>query len=358
MEMSEEDLVKVREVQLLAMPITRMLDYGMDYADALALSRTPPEVTWAASAAALAEQQLARAGEARAAGRMVTAAACFRRAAANFAFAQMAFNADNAEKIELYRRLTDAYAAAADADPDLNVDRVEVPAGSSASLGWLVQPLDRPVAGVVLIIGGQSGWGASYHLQAEALAKRGLAALLLEVPGQGATRLFNGLHLDASVDGVFSAALDLLGDRDDVGHRFGVWGNSFGGLLAARAAVHDDRILACCVNGADLRPVPFPFRTAQEQAAALTGAQSDDEVEAILRTLWLSPPADRINAPLLVIQGGMDPLCSLDQAKEVCQLSDDAILRIWDGGEHTIYNHSAERTEVVTDWFAAMLTGS
>jgi hypothetical protein len=33
----------------------------------------------------------------------------------------------------------------------------------------------------------------------------------------------------------------------------------------------------------------------------------------------------------------------------------DATLRVWDDGEHTIYNHAAERTAFVADWFAQRL---
>lgn len=193
-------------------------------------------------------------------------------------------------------------------------------------------------------------------MQAEALARRGLATVLLEAPGQGETRLFGGLVLDERVDQAFSATLDVVQAQTGYDGPYGVWGNSFGGLLAARAAVHDRRFGACCVNGADANPRPRPFRTASEQAQALLGVGTDDEIAAVFRTLWLDPAADQTAAAVLVLHGGADPLVTLDQQKVFLDLSAQPTLRVWEDGEHTIYNHSDERTEFACDWFRTQLS--
>jgi alpha-beta hydrolase superfamily lysophospholipase len=182
-----------------------------------------------------------------------------------------------------------------------------------------------------------------------------VSTVLLEAPGQGETRLSGGLHLDARVDQAFSSTLDAVQQRTGYGGPFGVWGNSFGGLLAARAALHDDRFGACCVNGAIPNPVPLPFRAAREQTHALLGVDDDEDAARILRELWVDPAVERTDAALLVLHGGADPLVTLDQQKVFLELSSRSTLRIWDDGEHTIYNHSAERTDVVGDWFRAHL---
>ncbi|WP_148085671.1 hypothetical protein [Amycolatopsis thermoflava] len=125
-------------------------------------------------------------------------------------------------------------------------------------------------------------------------------------------------------------------------------GNGFGGLLAARAAVHDSRFTACCVNGAPARPEPSPFRTAGERSRAMLGVTSDDEVGAVFGTLMMDPGVDRIEADV-------DPLISLEQQKPFLGLAERSSLRVWEDGEHTIYNHSAGRTEFVGDWFSERL---
>ncbi len=351
-----EEETKHRTALRRAMPVTRMLDYGMDHGDATHLIDAPVAQPWHETAVRLAEAQLARAEAAADRDDVETAVACYRRATAALIFAQMAFNTDTTTKRTLYQRLARAYRNAAELDTELHVERLSIPFGPSHLTAWLIRRHgDRP-GPTVVIVGGQSGWGPAYHKQAEALARRGLAAVLLEAPGQGETRLFGGLVLDEHVDQAFSATLDVVHARTGYGGPHGVWGNSFGGLLAARAAVHDRRFGACCVNGADPNPQPSPFRTASEQARALLGVGTDDEVAAAFRPLWLDPAVDQTASALLVLHGGADPLVTLDQQKVFLDLSAQSTLRVWEDGEHTIYNHSAERTEFVCDWFRTQLS--
>lgn len=360
--MNTEDLVeeatKQRAALKRAMSITRMLDYGMDYWDATTLSASAASEPWHEVAAGLADAQLSRAREAADRGNRVTAAACYRRATAALIFAQMAFNKDTPVKRVLYERLGRAYQAAGELDDARGIERLTIPFADGHCTAWLVRPTQqREATPAVIIVGGQSGWGPAYHKQAEALARRGLCAVLLEAPGQGETRMTGRLHLDESADGAFSAVVDAI--QAHTGHEgpSGVWGNSFGGLLAARAAVHDSRFLACCVNGSTAKPQLLPFKTAREQSQALLGVETEDEADALLRRLWLDPETDQMSASLLVLHGGADPLVTRAQQEEFLPMSRTATMRIWDDGEHTIYNHSEERTEFVTDWFRAQLVG-
>ncbi|MGY2487996.1 serine aminopeptidase domain-containing protein [Cupriavidus sp. CP313] len=59
-------------------------------------------------------------------------------------------------------------------------------------------------------------------------------------------------------------------------------------------------------------------------------------------------------SPVIVLHGGADPLVKLEDQQPFLDaaLTDDVTLRIWPDGEHTIYNHAAERTALVADWFA------
>jgi alpha-beta hydrolase superfamily lysophospholipase len=251
--------------------------------------------------------------------------------------------------------MSGAYSAAAELDNQLSVQKLSIPFRSSSCTAWLVRTHNAQPRPPVVIIGGQSGWGPAYHLQAEALVRRGLTAVLLEAPGQGESRMLGGLHLDGDVHEAFSATADSVCARTNYDGPLGVWGNSLGGLLAANAAIHDSRFRACCVNGATLNPSPSPYRTALEQAKALFGVNSSEALGRASRSLWLDPARDQMLAALLVLHGGADPLVSLDQQRKYLELSDDATLRVWDDGEHTIYNHSAERTDYVADWFRAYL---
>lgn len=59
---SAEDPAKLRAALLRAMPMSRMLDYGMDHGDAVHLAHADVSEPWHEVADRLAEAQLTRAG--------------------------------------------------------------------------------------------------------------------------------------------------------------------------------------------------------------------------------------------------------------------------------------------------------
>lgn len=331
-----------------AMGETRLLDCGMDHSDVREHERlTGTGVRWDEACELLGDRQEHRGSEAEERGHRVTAEQTFRAAAACFLFGQMAFDHDGLRKRELYRRFTGAVAAAGRVAAT-TWERVEVPFGGRRMVGWLLVP-DHP-RGTVIVFGGQSGWGAAYLRQAEALNRRGLAAFLVEGPGQGETRAKHGILLDVDVRAAYSAFVDDVLARG-LGPAVGLWGNSMGGLYAAITAAADDRVRAVCVNGAPARPRLLEFRTFREQAFAMLGTSDPEAVQHNLDRLALRAE-DRLRCPVLVLHGGQDPIVMLDEQRPFLDAAVEPHLRVWDDGEHTIYNHSTERTAVVADWFS------
>lgn len=338
-----------------AMPMSRLLDCGMDYADAAALfQRTTAGEDWDRVAESLALMHLERAAQAAAVGRLTTATEAQSMAIADLLFAQMAFNGDNPRRLELYDKLAEATQRLAHWS-DNHIERVELPFDHRRLIGWLVRPLSDRARGTVLLFGGQSGWGVAYLPIARALARRGLATLLAEGPGQGETRMKQGIFLDVDVTAAYRRFISHICEDTSLGSP-GIWGNSVGGLWAASTAAADDRIRACCVNGSFASPAWLPFRTFQEQAAAMLGSRDESAVRANFERLRFRAGRDRITCPLLVLHGGADPLVTpQDQQPFLDAAINDKTLRVWPDGEHTIYNHAAERTAFVADWFADRL---
>lgn len=340
-----------------AMPVTRLLDCGMDYADAASLfQRTTAGERWDEVAEDLAVRQFARAADARDAGFFVTAREAQASGIACLVFAQMAFNFDVARKRSLYGRIQTAGQALAEIS-DLALERVLLPHAGSNLVGWLVQPPERETGACIVLFGGQSGWGLAYLPIARALATRGIATLLAEGPGQGETRLDHRLYVDIDVPAAYQAFVAYL-DQHRHFASIGIWGNSFGGLWAAKTAALEPKVKACCINGCIAFPSILPFRMAAEQSRAMLGKDDDRAVQSNFDRMRWRPKEDRIHCPLLVLHGGNDRMIQLSDQQPFLDSAEtnDVTLRTWPDGEHTIYNHAAERTALVADWFVERLT--
>jgi catechol 1,2-dioxygenase/hydroxyquinol 1,2-dioxygenase len=329
----------------------RLVDGGLAAADVRRLrAATDTGTPWDEALVAIADDRAAQAEKARAAGQVVTAREAFRWSAAALLFAQMAWNDDSPHRAELYARFT-ATVTRAGALAEPAWQQVELPFGEGRLFGWLVRPQGE-VRGTVIVLGGQSGWGATYLRAADALVARGLAAFLVEGPGQGETRMSGGVLLDVDVRTAYSTFVDHVLADPTLGGSVGIWGNSMGGLFAGTTAATDPRISAICVNGAPARPRLLGFRTFDEQAAAMLGGADEAAVQANFDRIALQPD-DRIAGAVLVVHGGEDPIVSREEQQPFLDAAlGVADLREWEDGDHTIYKHGEERNAVVADWFA------
>lgn len=339
-----------------AVPITRMVDYGVPLGDAMRVhegvsATEPPD--WDNVCERLALRHIQLAEDASRISCQQTASQAWRAAAALLQCAQLAYNADLPRKRALYERSHEAIVRHA----ALSTDLVEcvLPTSAGRLHGWIVHPLTRPVSSAVIVLGGLSGWGAAYLDMGRALAARGILAILGEGPGQGLSRMQEGIYLDSSSLPLFEKFLDHAQSLSAM--RIGVWGNSFGGLFAAQVAVRDKRVSAVCINGAPLAPIVPSFRTPREQMEAMFNTSGEVELANRLNTLALIPKVHRTDAAMLVVQGGRDTLVPLGTQMSFFDLSTSAELSTmtWDDGEHTIYNHFEERNSRIADWFVTQL---
>lgn len=335
-----------------AMSSARLLDCGMSHADVGELQRrTEAGQEWERVCEQLGDARRQAGRDAARAGHSPTAAHQFGWAAASFLFAQMSINFDTERKRALYDEFTGCVELLA-AVSERPLSRLAVPFGRGRLTAWHLRPATAPPIGTVIVFGGQSGWGATYLRNAQALADRGIATVLADGPGQGESRLQYGIHLDVDVAAAFSAFVTAVVADGPVG----IWGNSVGGLFAALTAAADPRIAACCVNGGFAAPRLLPFRAFTEQAAAMLGTGDADAIEANFARLRFDPGTHRIDAPLLVLHGGADPLVELGDQQPFLDAAADATLRQWDDGDHTVYNHGDERNDYVADWFGDVFT--
>jgi len=340
-----------------AMPYSRLVDCGMNPADARALlTATAAGREWVEVAGEIADLRRSAVETALAAGHRLTGSHAARWAAGAALFAQMAENEDTRLKQQLYHRYVEHVTRVAGLSEPA-IERIELPWRQGRLVGWLCLPERGKAAATVVVWGGLSGWGAAYLGLADALNARGLACLLAEGPGQGEPRLFDRIFLDEHVADGFARFLDAVEADPRLGDAVGVQGNSFGGLFAAHLAAQDARIRACVVNGAPAAPELPSFRTARAQFSAALGTYDEDELRAVLGRLRFDPVRHRIACPVLVLHGGADPLLPDPalQAPFAEAAGPRGELRMWPDGEHTLYNHAAERDAAVADWFTDRL---
>lgn len=339
-----------------AVPVTRMVDYGVPLGDALHvhdLIAMNGSAGWdeICEGQAARHHGLAEAAEEK--GQTVTAALAWRAASALLQCAQLAFNQDVPRKRTLYEQARAALARHAHLSSDLA--EVQLPTAHGGLHGWTIHPEGAAATAAVIVVGGLSGWGSVYLDIGRALAARGLLAILAEGPGQGLSRLRDEMHLDGRTLPLFSAFLDHA--ESSGARRLGAWGNSFGGLFAAQLAASDRRVKAVCVNGAPMTPTVPSFRTAREQMEAVFGLDDEASLTHRLQSLAMNPGCHRIDAHMLVVQGGRDTLVPLGEQTSFFTLAPTHAKATftWEDGEHTIYNYAQERNARIADWFAEQL---
>lgn len=342
-----------REIIRIGIPLTRMVDYGLDLAASMRiLGQFEAGGVWEDIGEREADRWLTLAKG----GAGPTRIEMLRTGVAALFVAQLGINRDNDRKRALYARLQTALSELAAELPGI-LELARIPFRDGFINATLQRASPEPAPSVI-VFGGMNGWGPAYLSQAGALAARGVHALVVELPGQGYTRLVDGLYGGPDLAAAVSACADWLADDAGVTPRFGVWGNSFGSLFAALAAASDDRFLASCMNGGPADPKHPSFPVPPEFLSDFFGSAGAAEIDKWLDALTFLDRGYRLASPL-VLYAGADRIFNIaDQQPLFDAGGSTAHWAEWVDGEHALYNHPAERNAIASDWFARHLLGS
>lgn len=353
---ADEAFAREQDSLRRAMPIQRLIGGGMRYDDARAIhAMSDAGTAWQDAGRWLGERNCRIAEVAMT---PIGARTFYRYAAACFRVGQVALPTDTPVKRELHAAMVDAFGEAGRRD-DPVTEKHEIPWRSGALCGWLIRPRGVAPPPVVIVMGGFDGWREEYWPGAEQLVLRGIAAFLVDGPGQGETRLRHSIYIDADFPAAFSAVADYLRADQRLANVAGIWGNSLGGFLAARTVVEDSRFAAVCVNGGSVRPIELPERFPRfwEKVEAMVGSTDRVLARALFEKFDLSELATAIICPMLQLHGELDQVFLLENARLIHDRASsiDKTLLVWPDGDHCIYNHSEEKTVVIADWFASRL---
>lgn len=335
--------------------IPRALHFGISWGELQeAMDGASSWEEWGRRLSALAEAHEARGDEAHREGREHTAVAAWQAAAACFHFAQIR-SVDEAIKAELQNGCRRAYARTAPLFVP-GAERVMVPFGAARLPGYL--RVSRPGAPCVLMINGlDSAKEVEVAAFAEGFLARGASVFSFDGPGQG--ELSGELPMTLQFEDAVRAAREHLEQDPRVkGAPMGIFGVSFGGYLACRAAATEPAIRACVSLGGFFDGSVLgrlgPIGSANLRRAF--GLGISEPLDAVREALTLRPLEGLMNRPLLVVHGREDHLVGLAQIEAMRAWGGPRTTTwILDGADHVCQNRFSICLPAVWDWMIAEL---
>jgi 2,6-dihydroxypseudooxynicotine hydrolase len=244
--------------------------------------------------------------DALALGRPDDAVRRFIAASSAYGFAQYVLFIDIARKRALHESCVRAYGAAARLfDPP--AEPFEVPFRRHTMVGYLRRPRRPGPAPVVVMFNGTNSVKEELHGWAEALLESGMAVIVFDGPGLGAT--FHRMSMVAEPRPVGTAILDRIAARPDLDpDKVAMFGMSLGGYLAIRMASHDRRVRAVAAvspcHSADIY-WNVTLASLRRELAALYQVDEQEMGSAVPR-ITLAGALPRLASRLLVVGGGRD----------------------------------------------------
>lgn len=336
----------------------RFIAMGVDYNDFVRTTeRTERWEDWLDEWTRTAEEHLALAEEAEAAGRRRSAGEAYLHAALCLHFGKFVWVLDGERHRTATERAIDALARA-HAHLDPTAERLQATLDDAPLVGNLRRPAGegRPPL-VVLIPGLDSTKEEFFHLE-EVLLRRGMATLSMDGPGQGETGFALPIRPDYEV--AVAAMLDALAGREDVDlDRIGALGVSLGGYYAPRAAAFEPRVKAVVgVSG------PYDFGEDWDELPLITretctfksGARDDAEGHERASELSLSGVMAHLSQPALFITGKLDRIIPWQQTERMAREAPNARFVLYEDGTHVCNNMPYHFRPLAADWLREQLT--
>jgi dienelactone hydrolase len=201
----------------------------------------------------------------------------------------------------------------------------------------------------------------------EAFVRRGVSTLVIDQPGTGEALRIGGLTGCHDSERWASAAVDYLLTRRDVDpDRIGMFGLSLGGYFAPRAAAMDRRIALCAVLGANHDWGEMQQRRRQREGENPVPHYWDHvmwvfgkpDIESFMDwapNMCLDDVVENITAPFLITHGENDrqiPVAYAHRSYEQAVNSAGRELKIFRAGDFEVEHCGADNGTVARDFIA------
>lgn len=325
---------------------------------------------WAELASGIAE--LAR--EEEKAGHRVSAGHKHRRAAIYQIIAERYLDATDPLRPVAYGGMLGEFAAFVE-NARVPVELVEIPYGDT-SLPALFIPAagDAPAPTVININGFDTFKELLYLRLGDQARDRGLATLIVDLPGVGESLRRRGLPARHDTEVPIGACIDYLETRSEVdSDRIGLMGNSLAGYYGPRAAAFEKR-LKCCVAWAAAFDAAELFSFVMGHAEAgrsswpasqlqwVTGQDTVQAATKVLESFTLEHVLGELTVPLLILHGEADHLVPWHHAQRTADAATssprvDLVKGTPEvgGAGHVSSDNFQSGSDLVYDWVAEVL---
>jgi 2,6-dihydroxypseudooxynicotine hydrolase len=237
-------------------------------------------------------------------------------------------------------------------------ERVAIPYEGRQLYGNLRKPRGAAKPPVVVMCMGLDSTKEEMDDYEKRFLKRGLATLAFDGPGQGEAEY--DFAICPEYEKPVKAVIDFVESRNDLdAARVGIWGVSFGGYYAPRAAAFDKRIKACvALSGAYQRSASFEGRPVMNVEAFRVRSKSAtlEEAGKVALRVSLKGIAKNITCPIYIVAGTKDRLTPVEAAKQLAaEVSGPCVLSIVEGGNHVVNNLWYRYRDQTADWMATQL---
>jgi 2,6-dihydroxypseudooxynicotine hydrolase len=237
-------------------------------------------------------------------------------------------------------------------------ERVAIPYEGKRLYGNLRKPAGVARPPVVVMCCGLDSTKEEMGDYEDRFLRRGVATLAFDGPGQGEAEY--DFAICPEYEKPVKAVIDFIETRKDLdGGRVGIWGVSFGGYYAPRAAAFDKRIKACvALSGAYQRSASFEGRPVMNVEAFRVRSKSANLEEAgkVALRVSLKGIAKNITCPIYIVAGTRDRLTPVEAARQLAaEVSGPCVLSIVEGGNHVVNNLWYRYRDQTADWMAVQL---
>lgn len=336
----------------------RFVAMGVDYNDFVrTTARIERWEQWLDAWGETAEEHLALAKEAEAAGHPRSAGEAYNRAAVAYHFSKFVWVLD-ADRHRDHTERSIAALARAHALLDPTAERIEVPFRGWRIAANLRRPASPERPPLVLLIPGLDSTKEEFFHWENVFLARGMATLSMDGPGQGETGY--ELPIDPEYEHAVGALLDAIAGRTDVDlDRVGAAGVSLGGYYAPRAAAFEPRIRAVVGISGQYRMADrwddLPQLT-RDTYRVKSHARDDADAKERMAAMDLTGVLGRLRRPLLAVTGDCDRLVPWRETKRIADEAPDGTFVLYEGGTHVVSNMPYRYRPLCADWLHDHLT--